>query len=73
MKHIFSFSLLFSFSLITAMDNPSGLVQPTPKRILPFLLPLSAAGSCDGAYLIAGSPKQIQIWETENYTTKDTI
>lgn len=53
------------------MDKPSA--QPTPKHVLPFLLPLSAAGSADGAYLMAGSPKQIMIWETENYTAKDTI
>ncbi len=73
MKHIFSIPLLLSFSLISAMDKPSGVDEKKPKCILPFLLPLAAAGSSDGAYLIAGSPKQIMIWETENYTAKDTI
>lgn len=73
MKHIFSIAFILSCSQMHAMDKPSGADAKTPKYVLPFLLPLSAAGSSDGAYLIAGSPKQIQIWETENYTTKDTI
>lgn len=72
MKHIFSLSILFSF-LISAMDKPSIVDEKKPKFVLPFLTPLSAAGTSDGAYLIAGSPTEIKIWDTQEYKLKDTI